>query len=106
MLFVIFFIALTEDDYNFKIKDKIILILGFLLPFGMTSVILYLSFTPVRALHIDGYQARYIFPILPLVLCCLSNDKVKCTRGENRNLNIAITSGIFLVIGLLELASM
>lgn len=106
MLFVIFFIALTEDDYNFKIKDKIILILGFLLPFGMTSVILYLSFTPVRALHIDGYQARYIFPILPLVLCCLSSDKIKATRGENRNLNIAITSGIFLVIGLLELASM
>ena len=105
MLFVIFFVALTEDDYNFKIKDKILLGLGFLLPFGMTSAILYLSFTPVRNLHIYGYQARYIFPILPLVLCCISNNKIKCTKSENRNMNIAITSCVFLVIGLLQLTS-
>ncbi len=105
MLFVIFFVALTEDDYNFKIKDKILLGLGFLLPFGMTSAILYLSFTPVRNLHIYGYQARYILPILPLLLCCISNDRVKCTEKENRNMNIAITSCVFLVIGLLQLTS-
>lgn len=105
MLFVIFFVALTEDDYNFKIKEKILLGLGFLLPFGMTSAILYLSFTPVRNLHIYGYQARYIFPILPLLLCCISNNKIKCTKSENRNMNIAITSCVFLVIGLLQLTS-
>ena len=97
--------VINKNLDNFKIKDKILLGLGFLLPFGMTSAILYLSFTPVRNLHIYGYQARYIFPILPLLLCCISNNKIKCTKSENRNMNIAIISCVFLVIGLLQLTS-
>ena len=105
MLFVIFYISLTEDDYNFKIKDKIILILSFLLPYGMTSAILYLSFTPVGDLHILGYQARYIFPILPLLLACISTDKIKCQKSEDRNMKIALVSCLFLVIGLFQLTS-
>lgn len=105
MLFVIFYISLTEDDYNFKIKDKIILILSFLLPYGMTSAILYLSFTPVGDLHILGYQARYIFPILPLLLACISTDKIKCQKSEDRNMKIALASCLFLVIGLFQLTS-
>lgn len=104
-LFFIIFVALTEDDYNFKVKDKIILILAFLLPYGMTSAVLYLTFTPVRNLYILGYQARYIFPILPLVLSCISNNKIKCQKSENRNIKIAMISSAFLVIGLVLLTS-
>lgn len=104
MLFVLY-IALTEDDHNFKIKDKVILILTFLAVYGMTSAILYLSFTPVGVLYVSGYQTRYIFPILPLLLSCISNNKVKCIKSENRNMNISIGTGIFLIIGLLQLIS-
>lgn len=104
-LIFILFVALTEDDCNFKIKNKIVLVLAFMLSYGMTSVILYLSFTPVGELYILGYQARYIFPILPLLLCCISNNKVKCEKSENRNMNIAMISGAFQVIGLVLLTS-
>lgn len=104
LLFIIF-VALTEDDYNFKMKDKIILILAFLLPYGTTSAVLYLTFTPVRESYILGYQARYIFPILPLLLSCISSNKVKCEKSESRNIKITMISGVFLVISLILLTS-
>ncbi len=104
-LIFILFVALTEDDHNFKMKDKIVLALAFMLSYGMTSAVLYLTFTPVGELYILGYQARYIFPILPLILCCISNNKVKCEKSENRNMKIAIISGAFQVIGLILLTS-
>ena len=103
MMLFILYVSFTEDDFNFKIKDKIILLLAFLFGWGMTSAILYLSFTPVGSLYIAGYQARYIFPILPLLLCCLSNDRVKCIKSENRNTNISVCTGIFLFVGLMQL---
>lgn len=103
MMLFILYVSITEDDFNFKKKDKIILSLAFLLGYGMTSAILYLSFTAVGSLYIAGYQARYLFPILPLLLCCISNNKVKYNKSENKNMNIASGTGIFLVIGLMQL---
>lgn len=103
MLFLILFIgyvALTEDDYNFKIKDKIILILSFFLTFFMTSMVLYLSFTRVGELAIDGYQARYIFPIVSLLLFCASNCRVKSVNNVNRNMNINMISSAVIIISL------
>lgn len=102
MLFILY-VAVTEDDYNFKIKDKIILVLTFLAIYGMTSAILYLSFTPVGVLYISGYQTRYIFPILPLILSCISNDNLISIKSYNRNMKISIGTGIFLLIGLIQL---
>ena len=101
MLFVLF-VALTEDDINFKIKQKIVLLLAFFLVYAMTSAILYLTFTPVGNLYIAGFQPRYLFPILPLLLSCISGDYLKTKENKNRTLNIAICSGVFLGIGLIQ----
>ena len=101
MLFVLF-VALTEDDFNFKIKQKIVLLLAFFLVYAMTSAILYLTFTEVGDLHIAGFQPRYLFPILPLLLSCISGDYLKTKENKNRTLNIAICSGVFLGIGLIQ----
>lgn len=103
MLLFILYVSITEDDFNFSIKNKIILLLAFMLGFGMTSAVLYLAFTPVGAIYVAGYQARYIFPILPLLLCCISNNKIKCEKSENRNMKIAIGTGMFLTLGILQL---
>lgn len=103
MLPYILYVAITEDDYNFKVKDKIIMFLTFLAVFITTSLPLYLSFTQVGALHIAGYQTRYILPVLPLILLSLSNNKVKYEAKENRNMSLALTSGIFIFVGLLQL---
>lgn len=102
MILFILYVALTEDDFNFEIKDKILMVTTFLLVFLMTSMVLYVAFTKVGELHIDGYQTRYILPILPLVLFGLSNNKLICNNGENRNMNISIISGIFIFLSLLQ----
>lgn len=101
MLFILY-VALTEDDYNFKIIDKAIMIISFMLTFLMTSLVLYLSFTEVGSYVIAGYQARYILPILPLILFAISNNKVKSVKGINRNMNICIASATFIIIGIAQ----
>lgn len=101
VLFVLY-IALTEDDYHFKIKDRIIMIVSFLLTMIMTSMVLYISFTPVGSTTIAGYQTRYILPMLSLILFSISTKKVKSVAGNNRNMNICITSAAFIVIGILQ----
>lgn len=102
MFVFLLYVALTEDDHHFKIKDKIILTISFFLVYFMTSMVLYLSFTQVGKLGIEGYQPRYLLPILPLVLMCISHPKVKCEKSKNRNMNIQIISGIFIIIGIMQ----
>ena len=102
MLFILY-VALIEDEHVFKIKDKIIMIISFLLVWGMTSVALYLSFTQVGALYVAGYQTRYIAPVLPLLLLCMANNKVKYNKNENINMNISIVMATFIIIGIAQL---
>lgn len=99
----ILYISLIEDEFILKIKDKIIFIISFLLVWGMTSAALYLSYTQVGALYIDGYQTRYIVPVLPLLLLCIANNKVISKKNVNRNMNISIISTIFILIGIAQL---
>jgi len=107
MIFILF-VAFTEDDHNFKLKDKIILIISFLMVFAMTSIALYLAFTQIGADKIQGYQTRYIVPILPLVLFTLSSYKFKTVKEKilNRNMNIAIISGVFIFISIIQVIFM
>lgn len=102
MLFVLY-VSITEDDHNFKLKDKIIMTISFLAVFAMTSAVLYLTFTPIGALHVAGYQTRYILPILPLILFSLSSNKINVKKSENRTMKISIISGVLLIIGLAQL---
>lgn len=103
LIIYILYISLIEDEFVLKIKDKIIFIISFLLVWGMTSTALYLSYTQVGTLYIDGYQTRYIVPILPLLLFCIANNKLISKRTINRNMNISITSTIFILIGIAQL---
>ena len=66
------------------------------------SLMLYISFTKVGKLSINGYQPRYMFPILPLLLFCLSSNNIIVKNKENRNFNITIVSGIFVMLGIMQ----
>ena len=96
------YVAITEDDYNFKFKDKIIMVISFLLVYAMTSAVLYISCTPVGADTVNGYQTRYILPILPLLLFGLSTKKLKKDKSKNRNMLIQLTMSLFLVCSVLQ----
>lgn len=102
MLFVLY-VSITEDDKILSRKNKVINFFAFMMAYAFTSIILYISFTPVGVLYIAGYQARYIFPILPLILSCIANNKIKYLKSENRTIDTTFGTGFFLLIGLIQL---
>lgn len=88
------YMGLSSDDYKFKIGTKIYLLLIFFLNFYFTSTSLYLSFTPVGEYIIKGYQSRYIWAFLPLLLLVLDNKYVKIEKDKNyemRNFTICLS---------------
>ena len=96
----ILYVAISDNSIKFKLSQKIISLVSFLLVFGSTSLILYLTYTEVGKLSIDGYQTRYILPILPLILMVLNNDHITENEG-NEKIQIASISTIFIVINLM-----
>ena len=44
--------------------------------FLLTTFAFYLLVTPARALSINGYQARYLIAILPLILVNINSKKI------------------------------
>lgn len=101
MLLFVLYVSITEDDYNFTIKEKIILVISFLFVFGMTSLALYISFTEVGENYIAGYQTRYVIPILPILLFTISSTKLKKKINLNRSMNVSIGNGVFLLVSLM-----
>jgi len=100
MIFILY-VAITDSSHNFKIKNKVLFVLGSLLSLIMTSVILYLGFTPVGAENVEGYQTRYIIPFLPLLLMCISSKNMKYEESEDRKLVINCISGFIIFIALI-----
>lgn len=77
LLFFILAVALMDNSKSYNIKNRIIFLLTFLAVFILTSTALYISYTRVGETYVNGYQMRYLFPIIPLFLMCLSNKKLK-----------------------------
>ena len=96
----ILYVAITDYSKKFNLKEKIVPIITFLLVFGSTSLILYLTFTAVGNTQVSGYQTRYIVPILPLILMLLNNRQEK-EKEENKLDLIPIINTLFIIIDLI-----
>lgn len=105
LLLFILYVSLTEDDFCFEKKNKVIMTLSFIMVYITTTIPLYLSYTKVGELYVVGYQTRYIVPIMPLILFSLSSNKLKYKKTIYRTMNITFISGLFLFIGILQLIS-
>lgn len=102
LLAYLFYVAILEDGKHFNKKEKFILILAFFLTYAFTSGILYVACSPIGANYVMGYQLRYIFPILGLLLATFSNKNIKLVSEENHVLkmsNIPILFTFLCVIG-------
>ena len=84
ILFLLLFVVITDsyDKDNYKNK-KLIKVFNIIIFIGIIVLIwtaLYLSFTPVGELTINGVQNRYFIPLIaPLIIISLSNSKIKNT---------------------------
>lgn len=104
LMFLIFVIVSVNDESKkFNLKDKIIFLTTFFIVYAMTSIALYIGFSAKGGKFIEGYQTRYIIPILPLVLMCMNNKLIKIQINCNEKLLIAIAWGIITIIDLVGL---
>lgn len=95
----ILYVAISDNSIKFKVKEKTILVIAFFATFLTGSLMLYIGFTPVGKIGIDGYQTRYIFPILPLLLMIVNNNNQE--TDENNREKISIILVIFMIIELI-----
>lgn len=85
-LFVLLF-AQRDETLNLKKFDRIVFLLTFLLIVLLIFTSLYIQWTAVGALIIDGIQGRYFLPILllvPLFCCRAKNNKTYHTLVSER----------------------
>lgn len=99
----VLYTAITDSTYTFKNKEKIIMFSTFVITFLLTTFAFYLLVTPAKALSINGYQARYLIAILPLVLVNINSKKISKEYKETSVYNnTALYMGIFTFLDLLS----
>lgn len=99
--YVIFTSCKSSKVYTWPVRIAILLV--YLLIIYSAIGAMYLSFTPVGANTIEGFQDRYLLPILPLALIFLvptANPNVKA-RTEKTNFAILAVPFLSLAIFLL-----
>ena len=85
-----------KQKYNVNLKFKILTMIIIVIITIMIWLALYLSFTPVGSLSINGVQNRYFIPLtFPLILLFYSN-KIKCEIDDKKIYSI-ITISLLLI---------
>lgn len=103
LITLLIYVAILDDSKKFKVKEKIIFAISFLAVFGMTSIVLYLNFTKVGSGTINGYQARYLFPILSLIFMGMNLKCVSVKKSKDMTIILTILSNIIVFMDLLLL---
>lgn len=99
--YVVFTSCKSSKVYTWPVRIAILLV--YLLIVYSAIGAMYLSFTPVGANTIEGFQERYLLPVLPLALIFLvptTNSNVKI-RAEKTNFAILAVPFLSLAIFLL-----
>ena len=103
-LVFLLYVAFTDRSEQIDTRRKVISIITFLLVYGSTSLMLYLTFTPVGSLSVSGYQTRYLLPILPILLVTMSQNKQKELEQEQQekmDFNISWIYGLITILDIM-----
>lgn len=97
------FISITDSTKQLNYKTRLVFIFTFLTILAMTSTAMYLGYTPVGANYILGFQMRYMFPILFLLLSSISITRLELKNNFKFNtLVLSYISSIFLIISVVD----
>ena len=84
LLLVILLISVFIEKENvLSIKNKAFIVILIAIIYCMIWGALYLSFTPVGSVTINGVQTRYFIPILMPLLIVLNSNKIKISLSDN-----------------------
>ena len=97
-LLYLIYMGLGSDDFKMKPGLKFYLFIVFALCFYFTSTTMFLAFTPVGDYIIKGYQPRYVWPFLPLLLCLLSNKHIKIIKDDYSCLRTSTVSLVLIFV--------
>lgn len=95
---VLVFIALRESrvDIALGVGHKALLATYVIATTGLIMTVMFLTWSPVAASHINGMQGRYFFPVAPAAFAVLYNRRLRWL-GRERDLPwIAIVSVLIL----------
>lgn len=101
MFLYYFYVAVRDDSKNFNKKEKIVFLTAFMLTFCFTSGILYIACAPVGTNYVLGYQPRYIFPIISLIMICASSKMLKTQEDNEIVLKISSMQLAFIIVNLI-----
>lgn len=99
---LVLFTAFTDNDpvhgqrMNWRLRLAMLVIAGLVV--GMVFTTMYVAFSPVGVKDFSGVQARYLIPVLPLMLMLVSPE------GIHNRMNKAGWTSLFGLINLLVLA--
>lgn len=98
------FLSMTDnqlaDEKNkpyFSVIEKLIVIATIVSMIVLSATALYITFTPVGALKVDGYQARYLSPMLFLFLTIIPSNQIKTNYNEVFLDRVAYFSSVLLL---------
>lgn len=103
MIFIIY-VCVTDNSKKINTRTTIVSLITFIITYAATSIMLYLTFTPVGQINISGYQPRYLTPILPIVLMLTNNKRYigKSSKEQEEviDTNVSLISGFIIIIDL------
>lgn len=87
-----------ENNTYFNWSEKSMIVFSILSVFILSATALYITFTPVGSLAVDGYQARYLTPMFFLFMSILSTSKIKSSYSEKFLDNVTFFSVVSLLV--------
>ena len=82
MLFIEMLFMTREEENHLQKRTKVVLLLLFLMIFGLTLTSLYVQWTAYKNPYIEGFQGRYLIPILPLLAVSLKKWHIPIGSDE------------------------
>ena len=97
------YMGLSSNEEQYNTKTKIILFITSMLLFFFTSTGLYLGYTGVGRLNIEGYQARYMYPIILLLLLLIGNKRINILKDKKYdiiNYSLMLLLNMFFILSI------
>jgi Predicted membrane protein len=96
-LFVMTVIDGEDENVYIQKKEKFFLALTIFASWALVLTALYITFTPVGKLSIDGVQGRYFAPLVLPLLLLFQTNKIKCDFSKEQLNSIAVLSSFFVL---------
>lgn len=96
-LFVMAIIDGEDENVYIQKKEKFFLALTIFASWALVLTALYITFTPVGKLSIDGVQGRYFAPLVLPLLLLFQTNKIKCDFSKEQLNSIAVLSSFFVL---------